>query len=211
MHCTTQSCQKLLYRPTSTKKTVHCQRPSFPYTLYCWITLVFSLFWQLLCWLSFSEATCLAVESLNKVGDNVKDGYLLETVTWWKMIHQFAPKCVHNNRNLILSLLPLPLPNTNTRGEAFNNLTVSIIEAQACLKWWQGVSKMHLKMQVHYWFFLDMVFEHVCSTSVSVWSTVSVPFDSNYTDKITDAHTVILRLHRKMNQRNLFFSPRSSL
>lgn len=81
---------------------------------------------------------------------------------------------VHTTTEMLsFFLLPLLLTNTNTSGEAFNNLTVSIIEVQAFLKWWKGVSKMHLEMQVHYWFFLDMLSVHVCSTSV--WSTVS-PF-----------------------------------
>lgn len=112
--CTVQhraACQKLLYRQTSTKDCALWRETSFPCTLYCWITQVFSLFWRLLCWLSFSEATCLALESVNKVGDNVKDGCLLDPVTRCKMIHQFAPKCAQNNRNLIFSLLPLPFTN----------------------------------------------------------------------------------------------------
>lgn len=41
---------------------------------------------------------------------------------------------------------------------------------------------------------------HICLKHCQSLSTVT-----NYTDKITNAHTVSLRPHRKVNQRNLFF------
>lgn len=169
----TQSCQELLHRKTSTKDCAHCaETPHFHILCIAELLRCFSLFWQLppLAFFLWRILTGIA-KCKQKLGDGVKDGCLLEAVTWWKMIHQFALKCVHNNRNQILSLLPLPF--TNTWGKAFNNLTVSIKEARARLKWWQRVTKMHLEMQVLYWFFLDLLSERVCSTSVSVWSTVS--------------------------------------